>query len=160
MSELLVLAFDQIDTAEKASQVLADLEAGQVKEVQDAVIVVRHADGKPQIKQLKRFAGQKALGGTFWGFLIGLLFLVPALGALIGTVIGAAYGFLHDAGIPDDFIRQVGETIRPETSALFLLVSSDPGQVLLRLKDFNGKLIRTTLSDETVDHLKDLHAVE
>jgi hypothetical protein len=41
-----------------------------------------------------------------------------------------------------------------------MLVSTDPGQVLLRLKDFNGKLVQTTLSDSSVDHLRDLHAVE
>ncbi len=124
------------------------------------MIVVRHADGKPQTKQLKRFAGNKALGGTFWGFLIGIIFFVPVLGALVGAVMGTAYAFLHDAGIPDDFIKQVSETVTPGTSALFLLVSSDPGQVLLRLKEFNGKLIQTTLSDESVDHLKNLHAIE
>jgi uncharacterized membrane protein len=160
MSELLVLAFDEMDTAEKASQVLADLEAGQLKQLNDVVIVVRHEDGKPQIRQLKRFTGSKALGGTFWGFLIGLIFFVPVLGALVGAVVGTAYAFLHDAGIPDDFIKQVSETVKPGTSALFMLVSSDPGQVLLRLKEFNGVLVQTTLSDSTVDHLRDLHAVD
>mgnify|MGYP000954913365 CR=1 FL=1 len=103
---------------------------------------------------------EKALGGTFWGFLIGIIFFVPVLGAIVGAVIGTAWAFLHDAGIPDDFIKDVKETVQPGSSALFLLVSSDPGQILERLQSFKGKLIKTTLSDDDVDRLKMMHSVE
>ncbi len=159
MSELLVLAFDKQETAGEAAQVLEDLEKGALAGLQDAVVVVRHPDGKPETKQLKRHSGEKALGGTFWGFLIGIIFLVPLLGAIVGAVIGTAYAFLHDAGIPDQFIKETGDAIKPGTSALFLLVSTDPGQILERLKQFNGTLIKTTLSDDDVDRLKMMHDV-
>lgn len=160
MSDLLVLAYDKEETAGQAAQVLGELEKGQLAGLQDVVVVVHHADGKTETKQLKRFAGEKALGGTFWGFLIGIIFFVPVLGAIVGAVIGTAWAFLHDAGIPDDFIKDVKETVQPGSSALFLLVSSDPGQILERLQSFKGKLIKTTLSDDDVDRLKMMHSVE
>ena len=160
MSDLLVLAYDKEETAGQAAQVLSDLEKGQLAGLQDVVVVVHHASGKTETKQLKRFAGEKALGGTFWGFLIGIIFFVPIVGAIVGAIAGTAWAFLHDAGIPDDFIKEVKETVQPGSSALFLLVTSDPGQILERLQDFKGKLIKTTLSDEDVDRLKSMHAVE
>lgn len=160
MSDLLVLAYDKEETAGQAAQVLGDLEKGQLVGLQDVVVVVHHVNGKTETKQMKRFAGEKALGGTFWGFLIGIIFFVPVLGAIVGAVVGTAWAFLHDAGIPDDFIKEVKETVQPGNSALFLLVSSDPGQILERLQSFKGKLIKTTLSDDDVDRLKMEHSVE
>lgn len=159
MSDLLVLAYDKEETAGQAAQVLGDLEKGQLAGLEDVVIVVRSADGKPTMKQLKRHAGEKALGGTFWGFLIGIIFFVPVVGAIVGAVAGLAWAF-RDTGIPDDFIKDVQQNVQPGSSALFLLVSSDPGQILERLQDFKGKLIKTTLSDDEVDRLKMMHSVE
>lgn len=159
MSDLLVLAFDKEDTAAQAAETLKGLEQGQLAGLQDVVVVVHRADGKTETKQLKRFAGEKALGGTFWGFLIGIIFFVPIVGAIVGAIAGAAWA-LRDTGIPDDFIKDVKETVQPGSSALFLLVSTDPGQILERLKEYHGKLIKTTLSDSDVDRLKMMHDVE
>jgi uncharacterized membrane protein len=160
MSDLLVLAYDKEETAGQAADVLKDLEKGQLAGLQDVVVVVHRADGKTETKQLKRFAGEKALGGTFWGFLIGIIFFVPIIGAIVGAVAGTMWAFMRDTGIPDDFIKEVKETVLPGTSALFLLVSSDPGQIVERLQEFHGKLIKTTLSDADVDKLKMMHGVE
>jgi len=64
--------------------------------------------------------------GALWGTLIGLLFLNPlagmAIGAGIGAASGALAGKLSDYGVPDDFIKELGSTIKPNSSALFLLV--------------------------------------
>jgi uncharacterized membrane protein len=55
--------------------------------------------------------------------LIGLFFWMPWLGLAIGAVVGAITGALSDYGINDDFIKEVGATIKPGGSAMFLLIS-------------------------------------
>ena len=61
------------------------------------------------------------LGGAFWGMLIGLAFGMP-LALAIGAVGGAIAVKFSDIGIDDHFIKEVGATIEPGHSALFMLV--------------------------------------
>ena len=60
--------------------------------------------------------------------LVDPLFLNPlagmAIGALTGASAGALSGSLADCGIPDAFIRKLGETITEGSSALFVLFKS------------------------------------
>ena len=54
-----------------------------------------------------------------------------------------------DYGINDDFIKSIGDTLKPETSALFLLIrKSQPEKVLAELSGFKGRVIRSSLSPE------------
>ena len=66
-----------------------------------------------------------AVGGGFWGVLIGLIFMNPLLGLVVGAGAGAVAGALSDVGINDDFMKQLAEKLTPGTSALFVLVDSD-----------------------------------
>jgi uncharacterized membrane protein len=94
--------------------------------------------------------------------LIGLLFFAPWLGLAVGAVTGALAGKFSDIGVDDKFIRDVGNTIRPGNSALFLLISDvTPDRVMDELKDFRGaKVIRTSLSKEQEMRLKDAFGAE
>jgi uncharacterized membrane protein len=42
-----------------------------------------------------------AVGGTFWGALIGLIFLMPLTGAAIGAASGVIGGALSDVALND-----------------------------------------------------------
>ena len=54
-----------------------------------------------------------------------------------------------DYGIDDTFIRQIAETLQPNTSALFVLVrKAQPEKVLAELKQFRGRVLRSSLSPE------------
>ena len=56
---------------------------------------------------------------------------------------------MFDYGIDDDFIRSIGDTLKPDTSALFLLIrKSQPEKVLAELSGFRGHVIRSSLSPE------------
>lgn len=57
----------------------------------------------------------------FWGFLIGITFLVPFLRAAIGTATGALTGKFTDLGVDDEFIKRIGMTLQPGNSAFTLL---------------------------------------
>jgi len=79
-----------------------------------------------------------------------------ALGGGLGAASGALAGKLSDCGIPDDFIKQLGGTIKPNSSALFLLVQKvTADKVLPRMTEFRGRVLRTSLSDEREKRLRE-----
>jgi uncharacterized membrane protein len=53
------------------------------------------------------------LSGTFWGALIGMIFLMPLAGAAIGAASGALGGALSDVGINDQFMKDLRSTCNP-----------------------------------------------
>lgn len=148
MSDLIVIGFrDEF----KADEVLLDLrkmEREYLIDLEDAALVVRKKDGRVQIKQTQELVTSGALSGGFWGLLMGLIFFHPML-AFFGAAVGALSGALTDIGIDDNFIQELGNTIEPGTSAIFVLVrKSTPDKVLDDLSKFEGKVLRTSLSHE------------
>jgi uncharacterized membrane protein len=155
MSELFVLAFKDADGAEKLRDELVTLQKEHLITLDDAAVVVRKEDGKVKVKQAVSLVGAGALGGAFWGMLIGLLFWAPWLGLAIGAASGAVAGGLSDVGVDDKFIKEVGSTIEPGHSALFLLVREmTEDKVLEAVKPFNPTVLRTSLSTEDEAKLK------
>ena len=95
------------------------------------------------------------MGGTFWGMLIGMIFLNPLAGAAIGAGAGTLSGKLRDLGISNDFMKELGETFKPGTSALFVLVrKATPDKVLEELKGFKGKVLKTSLTKDKEEELR------
>lgn len=156
MSELIVFAFDNTDGAQNMIAGVKSLQKQQLITLADAAIVVRKDDGKPKVKQLNSLVGAGALGGAFWGMLIGLLFWAPWLGLAIGAAAGAIAGKFSDIGIDDDFIKEVGATIEPGHSALFLLVEDvTADKAIDALKEYHPTVLRTSLSAEDEAKLKE-----
>ncbi len=159
MSDLLVLAFDSEGGAMQMRDKLLSLQKQHLISLEDAAVVVRRQDGKVKIKQLQSLVGAGALGGAFWGMFIGLLFWMPWLGLAIGAASGALGGHFSDIGVDDNFIKEVGNTIEPGHSALFLLVISATGdKVLDALEGTEATVIQTSLSKEDEAKLHDFFA--
>lgn len=163
MSDLIVVAFPGEDTADQVLNKLQALQKEHLIDLEDACVVVRDRNGKVHVKQAVNLVGLEAASGgafgAFWGTLIGLLFLNPLAGLLTGAAFGAGAGalsgMLSDYGIDDDFIRSLGETLEPGTSALFILVRRVTlDKVLPELRPFGGKVIRTSLSTEQEARLR------
>jgi len=155
MTELIVLAFPTTGGAQEALSVLSNLQKQELIKLSDAATVVRKADGKVKVRQAVDLVGAGALGGAFWGMLIGLIFLVPWLGLAIGAISGAIAGRFSDIGISDKFIKEVGATIEPGNSALFMMVQRmTEDRVLPELQKFHPTLLRTNLSSEDEEKLK------
>ncbi|MEF8915350.1 MAG: DUF1269 domain-containing protein [Natronomonas sp.] len=131
--------------------------------LEDAAVVVRDEKGRAKVKQAHSLVGAGALGGAFWGMLIGLLFFAPWLGLLAGATAGAVSGKLGDIGIDDDFINEVRDAIDPGNSALFLL-SRDGNleRIKEELSDFEYKfeIIETNLSPADETRLRETFAAE
>jgi uncharacterized membrane protein len=156
MSNLFVLKFDDENTPQQVLQTLKRLQDQHLIQIEDAAIVTRKPNGKPTVKQANDLVGAGALGGAFWGMLIGLLFFMPFLGAAIGAGAGALASKFSDIGINDEFIKQVGNSIQPGQSALFLLVSEAVAdKVLPELKQYKFELIQTSLSKEDEAKLRE-----
>ena len=155
MSQLVVFSFKTETGAEEMRDELAALQKQQLISLSDAAVVVRKQDGKVKVKQAVSLVGAGALGGAFWGMLIGLLFFAPWLGLAIGAASGALGGALADTGVDDKFIKEVGNTIEPGHSALFLLVESwTEDKVMDEIKGFDAEVLQTSLSKEDEAKLK------
>src|SRR6516225_935534 len=113
MSTLSVLSFQNENDANKVLDELKKLRDQNLIKVEDAAIVTRDHDGKPKIKQAHTLVGAGALGGAFWGLLLGMLFFIPFIGMAVGAGMGALGAKMADLGINDDFIKQVSNQIQP-----------------------------------------------
>jgi uncharacterized membrane protein len=157
MSDLIVVGFKEEHTADQVLNKLQALQKDYLIDLEDACVVVRDQGGKVHLKQALNLtsAGARTGGiqGAMWGTFIGLLFLNPLIGMVAGAALGAGSGALagrlSDYGINDDFIRSIGSTIEPGSSAVFVLVRSvTSDRVLPELQSFEGKVLRTSLSNE------------
>lgn len=155
MSDLIAIAYEGEDTAFRVRDRLVNLTKEHVIELEDLVVVVHHRDGKTEIKQATDLASMGALSGAFWGLLIGLIFFAPIFGLAIGAIAGALAGRFSDYGIDDKFIKEVAESVEPGSSAIFLLIKKmTPDKVVGAIKDYGGRVIRTSLSDEQEENLR------
>jgi uncharacterized membrane protein len=74
-----------------------------------------------------------------------------AIGAGMGAATGALAGRLSDYGIDDNFIRSLGSTIKPDSSALFLLVRKVTADKVLeraQAAGITGEVLKTSLTNE------------
>ena len=124
MATMTVLKFDDPEGPTRVLGTLERLQKEGLITVLDAATVHRTPEGKVKVKQAHSLVGAGALGGAFWGMLIGLLFFMPWMGLALGTVSGALAGTFSDVGIDDEFIKEVGAKITPGDSALFLMTTN------------------------------------
>jgi len=156
MSTLVAVAFKSENGAEQFINEVGNLRKEGLIQLEDAATLVRSSSGKARIKQARSLVGEGALGGAFWGMLIGLLFWAPLIGLAVGAALGAFAGKSADYGIDDNFIKEVGEKVQPGNSAAFLLVSNaQPDKVIEDLKQFNGEIVHTSLSKDQELRLKE-----
>ena len=149
MSSLIAVGFKDEFTADAVILELQKLQREHLIDLDDAAVVIRNKEGKVKIKQTQELTATGALSGGFWGLLFGFIFFNPLLGWAVGALAGAVSGALTDIGIDDNFIRDVGSTITPGTSAIFVLVrQATADKVLEDLSKFEGKVLKTSLSKE------------
>jgi uncharacterized membrane protein len=155
MSNLVVIGFDDETTAFELRAKLAKLQKEYLIEMEDVVVVTKDEKGKVKLHQAVNLTAAGAVGGGFWGMLIGLIFLNPLLGAAVGAGAGAISGKLSDIGVDDKFMKELAETVKPGSSALFVLVrKATPDKVLEQLKGFKGKVLKTSLSADREEELR------
>jgi uncharacterized membrane protein len=156
MATLVVIDYESEVKAEEVRLALLKMQKEYLIDVADAVVVVRDDKGKVRLRQLYNLTAAGAASGGFWGALIGLLFLNPLFGFALGAAAGAISGALRDVGIDDNFMKSLGETLKPGTAALCVLIHHmTPDKVVEELQKFGGTLIKTNLSHEKEEKLRE-----
>ena len=157
MSDLVVIGFDQEHTAFEMRAELVKLQKEYLIEMEDVVVFIKDDNGKVKLHQSAKLTAAGAVSGSFWGMLIGLIFLNPLLGAALGAGAGALAGKLGDIGINDNFMKKIGEHFVPGTSAIFVLIRNvTPDKVLEKLKGFNGIVLKTSLTVDREEQLREV----
>jgi uncharacterized membrane protein len=157
MSTLIAITYKDENTGFDALDKLGELSKMQLIELADAAVAVKDEKGKVKVKQTleNQVSGTAALWGGFWGLLIGLLFLAPIFWGLIGALLGYIMSKAGDVGIDDKFIKDVGDSLDPGQSALFMLVvEATEDKVLEEMSQFGGDVYQTSLSKEDEENLK------
>lgn len=154
MADLVVLGFDDRESAERVFELGAQLQQEELIDLADAALAWRDDKGKVRIQQALSTTGAGAAGGALWGTLIGLLFLNPLGGALVGAAAGAVGGKLTDIGVDDDLIKRIAAQLEPGRAAVFALVRrSTPDRVADALKQYRPVVLHTNLSHDREEDL-------
>ncbi|XGV98263.1 MAG: DUF1269 domain-containing protein [Leptolyngbya sp. BL-A-14] len=144
MSELFVVGFDGKFKAEEALLALLKLEQDHLMALDDAVVVVKNAVGRLKVKAYHDLTEPvPELGNELWGGIISAVVFHRKLAIAQG---------LFDP----QFLLQVEDSLKPDSSALFVLVrSGDPTAILTALSSTGGSLLRTTLPEAVQLKLRD-----
>ena len=60
-----------------------------------------------------------------------------------------------DLGVDGKFVKEVGEQIKPGTSAVFMLAKdANTAAILALLRDYEGKVLQTTLDAEAEESIR------
>ena len=102
MSNLVVLGFDGLHTADEVLNKLRSLQKEYLIDLEDACVVERDEGGKIHVKQAVNLTALGAktggLWGAMWGTLVGLLFMSPLAGMVLGAAVGAGSGAFNIHG--------------------------------------------------------------
>jgi uncharacterized membrane protein len=149
MSTLVVVGYEDQFKADEVRLMLLKMQKDYLIDLEDAAVAVMDQKGKVKLHQTINTTAAGAVSGGFWGSLIGLMFLNPLLGFAVGAASGAASGALTDVGVNDNFMKELAATMKPGSSALFVLVTkATPDKVLDEVKGTGGKVLKTSLSHE------------
>ena len=154
MADLVIIGYKDEATAQQAYDVVAQLQHDLIMQVAGAAVVVKDATGKTEMATKTGATSQGALMGGFWGMLIGLLFIIPVAGLLIGGLMGAVMGTMAGWGVKDEFRQRAQDVLKPGTAALVVFVEKwTEDKALAALAPLGGEVIKTSLSDEATTEI-------
>jgi len=154
----IVVKYPQADTAEAALAVVRKLEKDKVVKLKDAVAITKTEKGKIKLHQTKDDPAGK---GFLKGGLIGLVFAVlfgPAGWIVAGAALGTAFA-MFDRGIKNKLLKELGEKMTPDESALAVLVVEadwDTVQSRMDANNFSGEVVVQQMVDEHLDEAEEL----
>ena len=146
----IVVKYPGKDTADTALKAVLGLAKEKVVKLRDAVAITKTEKGKIKLHQTKDDPTSKGLlkgGGV--GVIFALLFGPPGW-IVAGAALGGAFA-MFDRGIKNKLLKELGENMTPEQSALAVLVEKADWETALgRMADLDlhGEVIVQELVDE------------
>ena len=153
----IVVKYGQPDTADAALAVVRKLDKEKVVKLKDAVAITKTEKGKIKLHQTKDDPAGK---GFLKGGLIGLIFAVlfgPAGWIVAGAALGTAFA-LFDRGIKNKLLKELGENMTSDESALAVLVEEADWDTLNARMDakFTGEVIVSEIVEEHLAKAEEL----
>ena len=139
----IVVRYPNKETAEAALKAVNGLAKEKVVKLKDAVALTKDEKGKLHLHQTKDDPTSK---GFLKGGVIGIIFAVLFGGAawvVAGAALGTAFA-MFDRGIKNKLLKELGEKMTSEQSALAVLVEeADWGKVKERMsaQNFHGEVV-------------------
>jgi uncharacterized membrane protein len=156
MSEMVVIGYQDEQTAEKAMDEVIRLQKDYMIELDQLAVVQQDTNGKFHTHTPVSPAGEGTVWGSFWGLLFGMLFFVPFLGMIVGGAMGAMMGGMAKVGLKKEYLERVRDVVKPGTSALFMVIQKvTPDKVIEALKPYGGEVLRTSLSEDAEQRLRE-----
>jgi uncharacterized membrane protein len=153
-----VIKYPGQESAQEALVVVQLLVFDDVISVKDAVAITKSSKGKIKLHQTKDDTAGK---GFLKGGLIGIIFAVlfgPAGWVVAGALLGTAFAML-DRGIKDNLLKELGESMSPEESALAVLAAAEDWDALherLVVQNSQGVVVVAETVDEHLDVIEEL----
>ncbi|WP_458757146.1 DUF1269 domain-containing protein [Afipia sp. TerB] len=156
MSDLVAIVYPTEAKAEEVRQRLLKLQKEYLITLSDAVIAVKTDSGGIKLNQMVNTTAMGAITGSFWGLLVGALFLNPIFGVAVGAASGALGGALSDFGIDDAFMKELSASLNTGNAALFVLIKNmTADKVLKQIQDAGGVVLKTSLDETKEKVLRD-----
>jgi uncharacterized membrane protein len=133
----IVVKYPEKDKADAALKEVMSMAKEKVVKLRDAVVITKTEKGKIKLHQTKDDATSKGLlkGGGI-GVLFALLFGPPGW-IVAGAALGGAFA-TFDRGIKNKLLKELGENMTPDESALAVLVEdADWETVRKRMAEYN-----------------------
>ena len=148
MADLIMMEFSTEAKADAVRLTLLDMQKDYLIEPGDTVIATKYAGGQVKLNQILQPVRVDAVSGTFWGSLIGLLFLLPLVGGAIAADPVALRGWLPALGISDNFVQEAGKALQSGNAVLFLMIRNmTTDKVLTTLRRAAGKASWSALDE-------------
>jgi uncharacterized membrane protein len=154
----IVVKYPKKETADAALAVVLGLAKEKVVKLKDAVAITKTEKGKLKLHQTKDDTAGK---GLLKGGVIGIIFAVlfgPAGWIAAGALLGAAFA-MFDRGIKNKLLKELGENMTADQSALAVLVEqADWAAVKERMaaQNFQGEIIVSELVEEHLAEVEKL----
>ena len=122
-TQVIVAAFDGMDSAKEAFDDLKQLEKEKSIKIENAAILRKDHDSKLHIRDVKDMTGTRgAVLGGVTGAVVGVITGPVGWVALGGAAIGGLVAKLKDGGFDNSRLEQWGDRLQPGTSALVAVV--------------------------------------
>lgn len=154
-TQVIVAAFDGMDTAKEAFDDLKQLEKDKSIKIENAAILQKDHDSKLHIRDVKDMTGTRGLvGGGVIGAIVGVITGPVGWMALGRAAIGGLVAKLKDGGFDNSRLEQWGDKLQPGTSALIAVVDHIwVRDVEAALKEDAREVMTLEISDEIAAQL-------
>jgi uncharacterized membrane protein len=159
--ELLVAAWPDAAAAGAALTALQEAKKEHLIGIVQAATVVVDADGKLRITDTKDMGpGKGAVVGGLLGAGLGLVTGGVGLLLLGGGAIGALAAKARDGGLPDERLRELGERMTPDSSAIVAVVELTwVAEVEREFAAVGADVVRESIEEDLVAQLSEGSAV-